>query len=121
MRSRFLLIATLIYAVFGLGLLLAPGPFMAAYDVQFDADGKLLAQVAGALLLSFAVALFLSRNADPVAARPLLLSGLVYNLIELPLTVMAIQGGVMNAMGWLPFGLHVGLAALFAWYARARS
>jgi hypothetical protein len=121
MRSRFLLVATLIYAVFGLGLLLVPGPFMAAYDVQFDADGTLLARVAGALLLSFGVALFLSRNADPAAARPLLLAGLVYNLIELPVTLMAIQSGVMNTMGWLPFALHVGLVALFGWYVRARA
>jgi hypothetical protein len=120
MRTAFVVIAIVIYAVFGLGLLLAPGPFMAAYDVQFDADGTLLARVAGALLLSFAVGLVFARR-DPAALRPLLIAGLVYNLIELPLTVMTVQGGVMNTLGWVPFALHVFLAAGFAWLLRTRA
>ena len=120
MRNVFLLAAIVIYAVFGLGLLIAPGPFMAAYDVQFDADGTLLARVAGALLLSFAIGLFMGRR-EPAALRPLLIAGLVYNLIELPLTVMSVQGGVMNTLGWFPFVLHVVLAAGFGWLLRSRA
>lgn len=118
--TRFLLFAALVFGFFGAGLAVAPGPFMQPFGLGFDTAGSLMSRVLGAALIGFAIALWLSRGLDPAAVRPLLIGGLAYNLIDLPINVMAIQAGTMNALAWINVGLHLALVAGFGWFAFAR-
>ncbi len=119
--KAFLIPATMIFGVFGAGLALAPGPFMAPFGLAFDPDGELMARVLGAALIGYAIALWVSRNLTRAAARPLLVGGFAYNLIDLPINVLAIQAGTMNPLAWMNVGLHVVLAAGFGWFGLRRS
>jgi hypothetical protein len=117
----FLTLATLVFGVFGAGLLLAPGPFMQPFGLAFDAAGTLMSRVLGSALLGFAAALWLSRGAAAVAVRPLLIGGFAYNLVDLPINVLAIDAGVMNGLAWINVGLHLALAAGFGWFGLVRA
>jgi hypothetical protein len=119
--SAFLAFAAAAFGVFGAGLALAPGAFMRPFGLGFDPPGALMARVLGSALLGFALALWLSRDAGPAPVRPLLIGGLAYNLVDLPINVVAIQAGTMNALAWITVGLHVALAVGFGWFAFSRS
>jgi hypothetical protein len=116
----FLTLATLVFGIFGVGLLAAPGPFMQPFGLSFEQGGVLMSRVLGAALIGFGAALWLSRGADVAAARPLLIGGLIYNLLDLPINILAIQSGAMNAVGWVAVGLHLALAAGFGWFGLSR-
>ena len=62
-RGNFLVISAIIYGVFGLGLLVAPKPFMAVYGVTLDESGALMARVLGSALLAYSGVFWLVRNA----------------------------------------------------------
>jgi hypothetical protein len=116
----FLALATVIFGVFGAGLAIAPAPFMQPFGLSFDAAGTLMSRVLGAALIAFAIVLWLSRGAEPAAVRPLLIGGFAYNLIDLPINVVAILAGAMNALAWINVGLHLALVAGFGWFAFSR-
>jgi len=116
----FLAFASIVFGIFGAGLVVAPGAFMQPFGLAFDDAGTLMSRVLGAALIGFALAMWLSRAADPAAVRPLLIGGFAYNLIDLPINIAAILTGAMNALAWVNIGLHLILAAGFGWFALRR-
>lgn len=120
-RATWLIIAAVLYAIFGLGLLLVPEPFMAVYGVQLAASGAFMSRILGAALLGFALVFWWGRNAassDLMTA--LMRASLVYNVIDLPIVIQASLAGTMNALGWGPVVLHIVLAAGFGYFAFGR-
>lgn len=114
-----LAVAAVFYAVFGLGLLFAPGPFMSVYGVALGAGGQIMARILGSALASLALMFWIYRGYDPRAVRPVLVTGLLYNLVDLGVVLSATLAGTMNAMGWGPVALHLFLAAGFGYFAFA--
>ncbi len=112
----FLPVAAVLYAGFGLGLLLAPSPFMSVYGVMLDPGGAMMARILGAALVGFALLFWMIRAAASSAVtHAVFLSSFVYNVIDLPIVTLATLTGVMSAMGWSAVALHVFLAAGFGY------
>jgi len=59
-----LIIATALYALFGLGLLFAPAQFMILYGVQLGDSGVFMSRILGAALTGFALLFWWGRDAD---------------------------------------------------------
>lgn len=117
--STFSIIWAVLYMAFGLGLLLMPGSFMANYGVTLDTGGLLMARILGAALTAYALTFYLNRNL-PLSDKGwqnLLLTSFIYHVVDIPIVTIATMDGVMNAMGWMPVGLHVFLAATLGYFA----
>jgi hypothetical protein len=107
-RSTFLLLAVIGYGIFGVGLLLLPVPFMAVYGVSLDAGGTLMSRVLGSALISLALLFWWSRNAprsDSLLA--ILRANCIYNLVDIPVIILALSAGVLGPMGWMPLIIHI--------------
>ncbi len=117
--STFSIIWAALYGGFGLGLLLLPGPFMAVYGLDLDKSGELMSRILGSALFAFAIIFVLNRHVPKTeqVQRNILIGSVIYNVVDIPIVVMAIIGGVMSAMGWVPIGLHVFLAASMSYFA----
>ena len=118
----FLPVAAVLYAGFGLGLLLAPSPFMSVYGVMLDPGGAMMARILGAALAGFALLFWMIRAATTASdvTHAVFLSSFVYNVIDLPIVTAATLTGVMSAVGWSAVALHVFLAAGFGFLAFGR-
>ncbi|MGE0500701.1 MAG: hypothetical protein AB7I79_03470 [Rhizobiaceae bacterium] len=114
-RSTWLAIAATLYAIFGLGLLLVPAAFMSQYGVSLDGGGQMMARILGAALTSLALMFWLYRGATREVLISVLITGLLYNLVDIVVVLNAVLAGTMNAFGWFPVALHVMLAAGFAY------
>jgi hypothetical protein len=116
--STFSIIWAVLYIGFGLGLLIIPIQFMAPYGVTLDSSGILMARSSGAALSAYALAFYLNRNtaATDKGWYNLLLVSFIYNIVDIPILLMATLDGVMNSMGWMPVGLHVFLAVTFGYF-----
>lgn len=117
--STFSAIWAIAYFGFGTGLLLIPVQFMATYGVSLDINGALMSRVLGAALVAFALTFWLNRRipASDKAWHNLLFTSTIYNVLDIPIVLMATLHGVMNAMGWIPVGLHVFLAVTMGYFA----
>lgn len=119
--TTFLPIAAVLYFGFGLGLLLAPAPFMSVYGVTLDPGGALMTRILGAALIGFALLFWRARAlAASPALHAVFLASFVYNLLDLPIVTIATISGVMSSVGWSAVGLHVFLAAGFGYLAFKR-
>ena len=70
----FLIIATVIFAVSGLGFLLAPGECLTTLGLTPDTSGLVAGRIAGQGFLGMAIAFWYSRNADASMMSPALTS-----------------------------------------------
>jgi len=116
--KTFSVIWTILYAGFGLGLLLFPASFMETYGVKLDDSGILMAKMLGSALTAFALIFYWNRNqplSNP-AQRLILLGSFIYNLLDTPVVLLATLSGVMNHMGWLTVGLHIFLSITFGYF-----
>lgn len=116
-RMNFLIFSAIAYVIFGLGLLLVPGPFMAPFGVLLDADGEITTRILGAALVALALLFWQVRSAasGPVL-KAILTTQCIYNLIDIPVLVLAISSGAMGTLGLFPLGLHLVLAAGFGYF-----
>lgn len=116
--STFSIIWAFLYIGFGLGLLIVPVQFMVTYGVTLDGSGILIARSFGAALTAFAITFYLNRNiaASERSWYNLLLASFIYNIVDIPILLLATLGGVMNSMGWIPVGIHVFLASTFGYF-----
>ena len=116
--STFSLIWAVLYIGFGLGLLFIPVTFMATYGVTLDAGGNLMARILGAALIASALTFYFNRDipSSDKSWYNLLLTSFIYNILDIPIVLMATLGGVMNSMGWIPVMLHVFLAGTFGYF-----
>ncbi|MEB2779578.1 hypothetical protein U3A58_04165 [Algoriphagus sp. C2-6-M1] len=116
--STFSIIWAVLYVGFGLGLLIIPVQFMATYGVTLDSNGTLMARSFGTALTAYALTFFLNRKiaATDKGWYNLLLTSFIYNIVDIPIMLMATLDGVMNSLGWIPVALHVFLAATFGYF-----
>ena len=114
----FSIVWAVIYLSFGLGLLFIPIQLMAIFGVTLDSDGTMMARILGAALTAYGLTFWLNRNlpATDKAWHNLLLTSFTYNIVVIPIMLIAVLDGVTNAMGWMPFGQHIFLAATFGYF-----
>jgi hypothetical protein len=110
---------SVIYIGWGLGLLIDPVRLMAIYGLTLDSNGSLMARIVGASLIGFGLTFWLNRNIPSTEKgwHNLLLTSFIYNIISIPVTLMATLSRVMSSMGWVAVGLHIFLAATFGYFA----
>ncbi len=117
-RNVFFTIVAIIFAVFGIGLLLAPQEFMGMYGLNFNAAGVLMARVFGTVTIGFAIVYWACRNAT---ASPLLqavlYAGVIANALDVVIAWYGISTGVLNSFGWALVILHALLTIGFAYFA----
>ena len=117
--KTFSVIWSVIYIGWGLGLLINPVRLMSIYGLTLDSSGSLMARIAGASLIGFGLTFWLNRNilSTENGWHNLLLTSFIYNIISIPVTLMATLNGVLSTMGWIAVGLHIFLAATFGYFA----
>ncbi len=114
----FSIVWAVIYLSFGLGLLFIPIQLMAIFGVTLDSDGTMMARILGAALTAYGLTFWLNRNlpATDKAWHNLLLTSFIYNIVVIPIMLIAVLDGVTNVMGWMPVGQHIFLAATFGYF-----
>lgn len=117
--KTFSIIWSVIYISFGFGLLIIPSQLMAIYGLTLDNHGALMARITGAGLTAFGLTFWLNRNllSSEKGWYNLLLASFIYNIITIPVALLATLDGVMSSMGWAAVGLHIFLAATFGYFA----
>ncbi len=115
MTSGKLLTATAVLeAATGMALLASPSvPVSLLLGAALEASGLAVARVAGAALLSIAVACWLARtDAEGPAGRALIMAMLVYNAaVVAVLAHAALSVAATGVLLWPAVGLHTALAA----------
>lgn len=114
-RTLFLLQA-IAFAVAGLGALLAPQQFFAAYGAELNEPGVALTRLYGATVLMAAIIFWLARASGPSEARRALVIGaLAGNILAILSGLMAAFSGTFNAIIWASIGLWLLFAIAFAY------
>ncbi|MBI3359890.1 MAG: hypothetical protein HY023_02140 [Chloroflexi bacterium] len=98
--NTFLLIAAILYAVFGLGWLFAPALLYGPMGITLDAGGQLMARTGSAAVVGLAVMLWLARGVENAAAvRAILLGNVVYIAVEVVILLINLLSGAMSTAG----------------------
>jgi hypothetical protein len=116
MNTLFLL-ALVIEALFGAGLVLVPGFIAGVFGVTLDAAPATFVRLFGSALLSLAAMLWLAyKSASPQLKKAVAISLLAYYLVSANLLVIAQLGSLLNAKGWALIVVHVMLMSWFGTY-----
>jgi hypothetical protein len=114
-----LTVAAVIGLVFGLGLLVAPGPLLRLYGLTTDATGLLLARLLGVEFIGYNLAAWVTRAADPSPAesapRALVRAHLVSETLGALVSASAAARGLGNPLFWSVPALYGILAVAFLW------
>ena len=112
--GKLLTASAVLEAATGVALLASPSiPVSLLLGAALDASGSAVARVAGAALLSIAVACWLARtHGESPAGRALVVAMLVYNAAVIAVLAHAALGlGATGLLLWPAVGLHTALAA----------
>jgi hypothetical protein len=110
--STFAIIITILAIGFGLAFLFIPVKLMAFYGISLEGGGIIAARYFGGSNL-FTGMIFWSYSSVSPAAKSwpkLLLYSLIYEIIQLIITLMAVLNNESNAMGWTTVALFALLA-----------
>jgi len=119
--KTWMLINTVVPAVFGLALVLVPGTFIATYGVTVDAGIRYVGQQLGACFLGIAVLCWFAKDAPVSEARTAILRGLiVLNGVAFVVSLVAQLNDVMNAVGWSSVAIYLLLGLGWAYFLRAK-
>lgn len=115
----FLIFTTIVYGIFGLGLLAIPAPFLSPYGIDLDVGGQLMCRVLGSALLGFAWVFWTARAAGREGVMGAVLVGsFLYNAIDAVILLIAMYRGELSILAWGPIGLHLVMTVGFGWLAR---
>jgi hypothetical protein len=114
--NSFLMLATLVAAVFGLAFLLAPSQLVALYGVTLTPATEVIGRIAGSVILGFAIVFWGARNGNGAEAfKAVMTAGLIANAFDALILLHATVTGLVNGLGWLQVLINGGLAVGF-WY-----
>lgn len=120
MRS-FLIFATLVYGVFGLGLLAIPGLFLSPYGIDLNTAGMMMCRLLGSALVGLAIVFWQVRGEAPLGAvGSVVLGNFIYNLVDVVVLLASMSRGELGVLAWGPIGLHVVLTLGFGWLTLRR-
>src|ERR1700675_1573129 len=100
--NSFLMLATIVAAVFGLAFLLAPSQLVAMYGVTLTPATEVIGRVAGSVILGFAVVFWGARNGEGAeTVKAVVVGGFSGNTLDTGVLLHATVTGLTNSLGWL--------------------
>jgi hypothetical protein len=114
--NNFLMLATIVAAVFGLAFLIVPSQLVAMYGVTLTPATEVIGRVAGSVILGFAIVFWGARNGSGAEVfKAVMTAGLIANGLDALILLHATVTGLLNGLGWLQVLINGGLAIGF-WY-----
>jgi hypothetical protein len=116
--STFAIIITILAIGFGLAFVFVPVKLMAFYGISLDANGIGMARYFGVSNLFIGMIFWSYSSVSPAAKSwpKLLLYALIYDILQLIVTLMALLDGQGNSNGWSTVALFAILAVGSAYY-----
>jgi hypothetical protein len=110
--STFAMIITILASAFGLAFIFIPAHIATFYGLSQDTAGLWVSRYFGAALLFIAMIYWSYSGVSPTAKSwpKLLIFSIIYDVIQLILTTMALLSGVGNSTGWSTVVLYAVLA-----------
>ena len=119
--NMFLIIATIVAAVFGLAFLIVPAELVALYGPRLNAPAIVVGRIAGSTILAFAIVYWGARNGKGAEAlKAVLVAACISNGLDALIMAHATWTGIVNAMGWSAVVINGLLALGFAYFARSK-
>ncbi len=116
--SSFLMLATIVAAIFGLAFLVSPGRLVALYGVMLTPATAVVGRIAGSVILGFAIVFWGARNFDGAETlKAVMVAGLVANGLDALILLHATTTGLVNVLGWFQVLINGGLAIGFGYFA----
>jgi hypothetical protein len=115
--STFAIIVTVLAGGFGLAFIFLPTQVGTFYGITHTTDSVWLSRYWGASLLLIAMIYWSYSGVTPAAKSwpKLLVYSIIYDVIQLILTILALTNGVGNSNGWSTVGLYA-LLIIGSWY-----
>jgi hypothetical protein len=115
--SHFLVIATIVAAVFGIAFLAMPTQLVALYGVKLTPATEVVGRIAGSAILGFAIVFWSIRNQSGAEAlKGAMLAGLIANGLDALILLHATATGLLNTLGWAQVAINGLLAVGFAYF-----
>ena len=116
-QSLFFSAVAILYAILGVGHVVAPAAFLSGLGVCLDGSSELLARVIGSAAVGFALVNWGCRDAAPSRLFTAVLYGnLIEKIIQVVLILYALYAGIFNSMGWGMLALQAAIGAGFAYF-----
>jgi hypothetical protein len=116
LRNLFL-VNCVVAMLYGIGLLVVPGSFLATYGVVLTTGARLVAQLFGVSLIGFGLLTWFARDADESEARSAILQTLFWtDALGGLVALLGVLQGAVNVMGWSTVVVYAVLAAAFAYF-----
>jgi hypothetical protein len=119
--STFAIIITILAMGFGLAFVFIPVKLTAFYGISLEGGGILMARYFGAANLFLGMIFWSYSSVSPAAKSwpKLLLYNMIYDILQLIITLMVVLNKESNDMGWTIVALF-GLLAIGSWYFMAQ-
>jgi hypothetical protein len=115
--SHFLVIATIVAAVFGIAFLAMPTQLVALYGVKLTPATEVIGRIAGSVILGFAIVFWSIRNQSGAeAVKGAMLAGLIANGLDALILLHATATGLLNTLGWAQVVINGLLALGFGYF-----
>jgi hypothetical protein len=115
--NNFLMLATIVAAVFGLAFLIAPSQLVALYGVTLTPSTEVIGRIAGSVILGFAIVFWAARNENAAETfKAVLVAGFIANGLDCLILLHATVTGLVNGLGWLQVLINGALAAGFGYF-----
>ena len=110
--STFAIIITILAGAFGLAFIFIPAQVATFYGSSLDTGGLWVSRYFGGALLFLAMIFWSYSSVSPAAKSwpKLLIFSIIYDVIQLTLTTIALLSGVGNSNGWSTVVLYAVLA-----------
>ncbi len=110
--STFAMIVTILASAFGLAFIFIPAQVATFYGLSPNTSDLWMSRYFGASLLFIAMIYWSYSSVSPAAKSwpKLLIFSIIYDVIQLILTTMALLSGVGNSTGWSTVALYAVLA-----------
>jgi hypothetical protein len=116
--NSFLMLATIVAAVFGLAFLIGPSQLVALYGVTLTPSTEVICRIAGSVILGFAIVFWGARNGSGAETfKAMMLAGLIANGLDCLILLHATITGLVNGLGWLQVLINGALAVGFGYFA----
>jgi hypothetical protein len=116
--NSFLMLATIVAAIFGLAFLVAPAQLVALYGVKLTPATEVIGRIAGSVIAGFAIVFWAARNENAAETfKAVLMAGLIANGLDCLILLHATATGLLNGLGWLQVLINGALAAGFGYFA----